>query len=697
MLKLFTILSAVVLTLTLGAEAHLSVTKGGNKWGYGGGHAGIFRSLKPSSDFIIHTELKAPVFNAKNPLGRESWFGILLEDDKQHTRYSAVLFNPDWGNAPKELAPTIIAYEKNGNMVRVSADGKTALNGSIELTVTFSDHKLLFVAKSESGEYRVEREVPAGFQPTRVGLTVDSYHAPATGSILFRTFSITQGGATEEIPLDATGGWRSDARTLVKFSESGAAVPVESIPPQKRMDVREADIPVDSTVDLTARLQALLDQTSRFLYFPAGNYPIGALRIPAGSTLEFAPGAIWQAIGEDSAEICGDGVTLVGVNFALPLSGRSSIVNAEKCNNLRFLNCSTTTWRGTERKREPFPKGGTSLFRLKECRDVEISGGRFADLGHVASMAYCARVTVRDNKAERCGTITSFANGSESLFHYGNWSINVRFQCVWWGGDSNDTKKDITSNSARIVERGSRPDDPGFDRDTAGVYDILVANNIAEYGTTLAWGSKGRNVVVSGNYARYMDDMAYDTEGGENVVIANNISINSKCAGIGCYFYGERVLITGNQVLVFDEGDEEYRGNFIRLHSPGKANHFGNGQIMVSNNQFSAETATPRTCSVEAARKVYFLNNTFTNGGISSNSAAEEITIAGNVFEDIRARESAAIRLRGGVRHIVKDNLFRISAGSDIAAIWGDKDKVLEHNNLFIGWKSGVAPVPTEK
>lgn len=111
------------------------------------------------------------------------------------------------------------------------------------------------------------------------------------------------------------------------------------------------------------------------------------------------------------------------------------------------------------------------------------------------------------------------------------------------------------------------PGTPGFHRDTAGTYDISVQNNFAEHGTTLAWGSKGRNILISGNIARYMDDLAYDTEGGENVVISNNISVNSACAGIGCYFYGERVLIANNQVLVFEEGAEKQRGNFIRLHS----------------------------------------------------------------------------------------------------------------------------------
>lgn len=680
MQKIILTLFLSILTVTLAAEVRISALNGGNKWGYSGAYAGIFRDLRPAAKLTVCTVAELAPFSGEVPFPRESWFGILLEDTRQRTRFCAVLFNPAWNDAPKELIPTLIGYVKGGNMERKSAPEKMPVRGSVTLTVTLSGGKLVFECRGESGASRLEYDVPEGFVPNRLGLTVDSYQPSGVGGILFRTLFVTCDGEEEEISLDSAKKWTVDSRTLAYFPGEKAEFPA-----RKLSDVSELGIAGRGEADLTAKLQELLDNNNRRLSFSAGVYPIGALRIPSGSTLEFAPGAVWKAIGDVPAELSGNDITLDGTRFDLSSVSRKQVIRAQKCERLRFLNCSTSSWEGRANVKEAIPPNRPNLFELENCRDIEISGGHFADLKNVVEARYSSRLTVRDNRAERCNGITHFANGSDALFHYGNGSINVRYQCYWWGGDSNDRKTEM----ARIVQRGLRPGDPGFDPQQTGVFDILVENNIAEYGTTLAWGSKGRNVVISGNFARYMYDMAYDTEGGENVLISNNISINSACAGIGCYFYGERVLITGNQVFVFDEGDPKCRGNFIRLHSPGRADHFGNGQIMVSNNQFSAETEKPRTCGVEAARKVYFLNNTFKNGGISSVPAAEEITIAANVFENEKDADTPVIRLTGGIQHILKDNIFRLSGKSSVSAVLLNKinrDRVVDRNNIFLGW-----------
>ena len=71
---------------------------------------------------------------------------------------------------------------------------------------------------------------------------------------------------------------------------------------------------------------------------------------------------------------------------------------------------------------------------------------------------------------------------------------------------------------------------PGYEPNTAGVYDITVENNTAVNGMCLAWGSKGRNILIANNLARFMSDLAYDTEGGENVVISGNIeAVKAAC------------------------------------------------------------------------------------------------------------------------------------------------------------------------
>jgi hypothetical protein len=461
----------------------------------------------------------------------------------------------------------------------------------------------------------------------------------------------------------------------------------------------EALVP-DGTGDLTGALAKALAGGGKTAVVPAGRYRLGALAVPAGSSLIFQKGAVITAAAATRFTITGDHVLIQGVEFDLAAVGEPpagqplpALIAAAKVANLVFRDLSTAGYGrpGLARKK-------VDLISLAECRDIEVSACRISDLNTVVRMARCARVQVFNNRAEQCDAITVFAEGSEYLRHRDNWSNGVTFQCMWWGGDCDDNNAWVTPNSARIGHRGLKPGAPGYVKDCDGAYDINISGNYAENGTTLAWGSKGRNVILSGNIARFMADMAYDTEGGENVVISNNIAINSKCAGIGCYFYGERLLISGNQVLVLNEGAKELQGGFVRLHSP--SGHFGNGEVLVTGNQFISEVAAPAMLSVEAARSVLIKNNTFKNGGIVALPSAERVLVDGCVFDYPGTGPFTAITFTGGRERLVTNCTFRRN-GRDSAESNRRLPALLMagtapylavvKGNLFTGWSQSLA------
>jgi len=415
--------------------------------------------------------------------------------------------------------------------------------------------------------------------------------------------------------------------------------------------------------DSTGALNAAMAKGSKSLFFPRGSYRIaGKLEIPGETSLLFESGATLALEKGGGLVLKGDGIAIDGACFDLSaLSGEKAERAAIEGSGVRRFKAARlrTVDYGAQDAKEAVRKK-LSLIKLEKSRDVEVSECMVANIGDLLSASFCARVAVHGNRAENCHRISAFNHGCEWLQHYGNWSRDVTYQCMWWGGDSDDSHKWVSKNSARDCVRGSGPDDPGYDKDRAGAYDILVENNIAERGTTLAWGSKGRNVVISGNLARFMDDLAYDTEGGENVVISGNISINSKSHGIGCYFYGERLLISGNQILTLKDGDERRQGGFVRVHSPGDSSHFGNGEVLISGNQFICETGKPRGVDVEAARRVVVKGNSFKNGRVSCITQCDDIEVSECSFLfDCQGEGQSAIVLRGGKERLVKGNVVR--------------------------------------
>jgi len=488
-------------------------------------------------------------------------------------------------------------------------------------------------------------------------------------------------------------------------------------------DIRSFGATGDGKTDDTDAVQTALDKGVDSLSFPAGTYLLGTITVPANTTIRFAPRAALR-INLDRIKdgtvirLNGDNVTVDGVTFdfhgadgrEITTKGKlSSLISAKQIGFVRITRLRAV--RTHNGKRPVWSHSGwqrdLNAVSLESCHDIEVDRCYVVNANNLVYTYLCDNVSVHENRAEWCEQLTRF-NWGRGLRHYGNWSRNVVFQCCWWGGDPNDVHDWVPDNTSNIVSRDLRPGDDGYSEHTGGVYDVNVQNNYAEYGVTLAWGAKARNVVMDGNIARFMEDMAYDSEGDENVVISNNISVNSKVAGIGCYFWTDKVLITGNMLLVLDEGDDQYKGNFIRLHSGGKRgpDHFGAGKALISGNLFVSEVNGNRMIQIEACRDVDISGNKFVNGWIETHQwlTSRRITILNNTFEHNLPGNYPSIRLLSkDLKGIIRGNIFRRTRNEsepapEHAAIYiatGDRNRrhVIE-GNYMEGWTHAVSCKP---
>ena len=512
------------------------------------------------------------------------------------------------------------------------------------------------------------------------------------------------------------------------------------------VNVREHGVKGDGKADDTAAVQAVLDSGATEVYFPDGTYLLGSLKIPGDMTIRFAPKAKYKInpvnLPHDPKKpkekrliiLSGDNITLDGFNFEFTgPDGKElgekevrTLIYGEGVNHLRVLNLRAlkTSHYGKVNGPDahPWKKEGMvaapngawiAAVRLKNCKDIEIARCNVSYLGYLIHAISCENVSVHENRAEWCMHITNFGSGSKQLRHYANWSRNVTFQCVWWGGDPNDRHSWVPNGSANVVHPDLKPGDKGYHVETVGVYDISVQNNYAEYGTTLAWGAKARNVLIDGNIARFMRDMAYDSEGDENIVISNNISINSAAAGIGCYFWTDKVQITGNLIMTLDEGEDAYKGNFIRLHSSGSPSQYGTGKALISGNLFISEVRNKkrhgdtlnRQIQIEVCRDVTISGNKFVNGWIRTLpwSISRKVTIMNNEFDNSIAGNGPAIRIDSrGTEAIIRNNIIRKSAVEDkplfkdaaIHILASPGKRMIIEGNIIEGWKNSISCKP---
>lgn len=642
------ILFSVILHSAFALEFRLD--GGASRWGFaaqGNAMSQIWNGKLP-----LTVTMKCELFNAsgvKRPvMPWQSWCGILMED--QNNRYIGGILCP--GNRTPTVDYGAVVYENRGNFSMKNDGKKLRLTaGTLVLRLSFDGKVLLLSAGPDTEKLEVVWKYmpPTGFLPKRIGFVLDTAQP---GSVVERfalhSFIVQSNGKDTEWNLQDLSSWQKNFLTL------------------KPVIKKEKQL----WVDLSERLNKELPR--RDVRIGRGTYTFGKVEMPEGSALIFERGAKVQITNASEIKILGNRCRIEGGTWSFNCQNRKKpVISGAEISDVSIRDILFSGFH-----QENVSQAEFDFASFDSCIDLIAENNRIAGVKDCFHFQNCRRVSVKNNGAKNCERLTSFQNGSEYLQHTGNWSDHVRFQCQWWGGDSDDTKEKVRKNTARLVSREIKPGMPGYEPNTAGVYDITVENNTAVNGMCLAWGSKGRNILIANNLARFMSDLAYDTEGGENVVISGNIAINSKCAGIGGYFYGSRLLIANNQILVLNEGNKEFQGGFLRLHSPGKNTHFGNGKVFITGNQFINEINPKALLTIEAARNVVIFGNLFSGGGIRLLAEAEDITINGNTMEMTDIQKIPLIAFSGN-RHssrILMNNLFRNTEGTALPALSSDKE-----------------------
>ena len=517
-------------------------------------------------------------------------------------------------------------------------------------------------------------------------------------------------------------------------------------------DVRALGVKGDGKTDDTSMVQALLQKGFSELYFPEGVYLLGTLKVPGDTTIRFGPKAKYKInpakvkVGPIAAKrkgkrvivLGGDNIILDGLNFdfiapngkELDVKAIQVLIYGDGISNLRVTRLRAVKKVFELKRMGSRMGGGIRVVHLLNSRDIEVDRCEVANIGMLVRTKFCKNVSVHENRAEWCGNITHFRYGS-GLRHYANWSSNVTFQCVWWGGNADSRRAGLPLLSAKIVNRDIdvlnidlKPGDQNnyaeygefrVKLNNVGAYDISVQNNYAEYGECGFWGAKSRNVLISGNIARFMTDMSYDVEGDGNVIFANNISVNANIAGIGCYFYSSKVLITGNVILVLDEGDDKYKGMFVRLHSGGSRNTYsGVGKAIISGNLFVSEVRKKRVgtlnrmIQIEDCRDVTISGNKFINGWIRTLPwcTSNKVTIINNEFDNRIAGNGPAIRIDSkGTEAIIRNNIIRKIAAENnpafkdaaIHILAAPKKRIIIDGNIIEGWGKSISCKPKNK
>jgi len=416
--------------------------------------------------------------------------------------------------------------------------------------------------------------------------------------------------------------------------------------------ILDLGVAADGQADGTEAVQAALDSGKTDLSFPSGTYLLGPLTLPADTRITFDPRARiipnaerinYTEVVETKGKkrkvrrkkplftIAGDRVRLEGLRYDYSAGAtEKDPVPATTLVHAEGVSDPVVSGFHTERslRKEGQKVGRIIVFNAKDCRNVVMENSGVTGVSLMLYALQCRNVVARGNWMIGGATMTTFAFGSESLRHHDNWSRNVGYQCVWRGGSPDPSRKapKVPHGTANVVHRDVQLEDEAFIPHTRGIFDVNVQNNYAEYGTVLCWGNKGRQVLVDGNIARFMWDYSYGSEGDENAVYSNNISVNSAVAGIMSLYWGEKLLITGNLVVVRHEPfrtdlthrpPSTYMGQFIRLHHgpPNDEDKYGSGSALITNNLFVNELAErPSGVSIEAGRDVTFSGNKMING-----------------------------------------------------------------------------------
>ena len=293
------------------------------------------------------------------------------------------------------------------------------------------------------------------------------------------------------------------------------------------------------------------------------------------------------------------------------------------------------------------------VVRIDQSEDMEVTGCDFRNFSTAFEVSHTARVNFDGNRGTNgLHNLMRFYHGSEYLKFNNNWMSHVKHPVVWDGGDAAYNQRHEPNEPER-VDRDMKPGDPDYAGHMTGAFEVLCHNNYGEYGKTLLWGRKGRRIIMTANSARYITDLAYDAEGCEEVVFANNISINSKAGGVGVFYSNQSTVVTGNLIVTHDVGDDVYRGEFMRLHAN---KDLKSHNTIVSNNLFVNHLAEPRFLRVDSSDGLTVTGNKFVNGGILTNPyGGGTMVITDNDFRTDLQAPGALVR----VARVVEDLTFR--------------------------------------
>ncbi|WP_269522574.1 right-handed parallel beta-helix repeat-containing protein [Coraliomargarita parva] len=490
---------------------------------------------------------------------------------------------------------------------------------------------------------------------------------------------------------------------------------------QASINAQDVGLVGDGVTDNTAALQLAMAGGDVEIVLPEGVYLLGTVEVPGGVVLRGEPGAkirintnliqkfeelTWAMQNRKNALFIlkGDHITLRDLEFDYTLTDAEGLttdqlpgmiitgkgfagiqligLKAERPQIGDPIPVDQRKTRGVGQQRFPKSKEPNtrpfSLAHFEGCSDILMRDCRATFMSAMLSVVECSNVWADQNRATDSYAITIARGGNKSLMHTQNWSRNVSHQCRWFGGNANDHRKlkegDDGWDTATEVVRDLKRGDEGFNNFTQGEYDIIVANNYAEYGQTLSWGAKGRKIIFQGNIARFMTDYAIGSEGGEEVIFNGNVVTNGYTAGFVCMYWSDKLVFSNNIVMVKDEPiemeystystPEPYQGNFIRLHSAGPNYKSGAGQTLITGNLFVNELKDrPRNINIAGSRDVTISNNKFVNGGIRTKGGTGRVLVLGNDFRMNIPYEEQWLRIAEGVdEFIFRNNVVKSEA-----------------------------------
>lgn len=517
------------------------------------------------------------------------------------------------------------------------------------------------------------------------------------GGRLSQEFAVT-GGQAVTVTFAAKADLQAPAASPVK-AENAAAIatppqrspklpaettegvwPANWTPLDEKIDYATAlHIGKDAMPDSSAVLQARLDKGERDIVLPTGTTRVTRLVLPADTVLRGEPGAILLLDTPGNPrqpiiELAGDHISFR--QLSLRIHPRTLLENLTgkrfaliKGYGIRDFRMSEINYENTDEHYhllrtapEAIVESATNLLariklyrwplvELVDCSDIEISDCYFRNFCSVVQATQCCRVSFHDNIGiNGLHNAMRFYNGSEYFLFYNNHFSHVKHPMVWDGGDCSPRTplKPSGIEAAMTVDRRMKIGAPDYASHMAGAYEVLCYGNYGEYGKTLAWGRKGRRVIVTGNSARYTYDLAFDAEGCEEVIFSNNLAVNSKAGAFGVFYYNNGTSITGNVVVTENKGNPIYQGQFARIHAAYGVN---SKRTVISGNLFISNMPEPRFIRVDKCKDLLISGNSFINGGVKTNrySVGGSLTILGNSFVNRLENAETLVLVERGV------------------------------------------------